>query len=139
MLALVLFASPVSGLCPVSLCLRYKPSPSEYSQQQRYSAPLEYYLTFQGPLDSVLSCVRPLSSSPSLFGGIFEFRGTYEVKKINLATERSTSVPLRSRGKSASKTIGLDIFIKSLHMKCRFISARPQSGNLSEESKCICD
>lgn len=66
---------------------------------------------------------RPLSSSPSLFGGIFEFRGTYEVKKINLATEKSTSVLSRSREKSASRTIGLDIFIKSLHMKCRFMSA----------------
>lgn len=61
------------------------------SQQQRYSAPLEYYLTFQGPLDSVLSCVRPLSSSLSLFGDILEFRGTYEVKKINLATKKSMS------------------------------------------------
>lgn len=84
-------------------CLAYVPSAyvSDISrlsvrvyvgQQQRYSTPLEYYLTFQGSLDSVLSSVHPLSLS--LLGDTFEFRGTYEVKKINLATKKSTSVPL---------------------------------------------
>jgi len=94
-------------------------SVSVHVSQQCYSTSLKYYLAFHalGSLELVLSCfIRPLFSRD-----IFEFRSTYEAGN-KFGGEGRSRVPLYSREVvgSSSGTMGFDIFIKSLHVKCRF-------------------